>query len=345
MGLPVGGLPGARRAGRPACHLRPLGTLPPGSRGEDRLKTIMTFQSRGVQVTGAMTALEGKGKAVQFKAQDQPWSRWRRFESFLKTRQVCVLDGGNGTDIQVKGGNPADSFASGTAPLTRPDLCQEVHEAYLDSGADIITTFSYSSNRNVMAASGSGQRTTEAFLSAAAIARRAITVHAAKHAAKLCHAASASNATAAQAVQASAMSTARMSTSGASNDVAETTSQAGVVATQHASDLVRKSLVAIQEVAACAAAAAAAAAAASAASEGEEVKMIDPPTEAPAPVPMKGEESCLNACSITTHFRTGWDAAGFGPAIVAGSLSAHPPEMPAGGSACTAAGVPSALAK
>jgi len=259
---------------------------------------------------------------------DQPWSQFRRLEKFFKTGQVCVIDGANGTEIQRRGGKPAETFSSGTAALTRPDLCQEVHEAYLDSGADVIITHSYSSNSNVMASSGNGDRVVECILSAAALARRATLVHAAKHAAKLAHAAAASNAAANQAVQACAMSTARMSTSGPSNDVAESTSQAGVVATQHASDLAAQSVIAMREVACCAAAAAAAAAAASAASEGEEVKMIDPPTEAPAPVPMKG-----------------WDAAGFGPAIVAGSLSAHPPEMPAGGSACTAAGVPSALAK
>jgi len=252
---------------------------------------------------------------------DQPWSQFRRLEKFFKTGQVCVIDGANGTEIQRRGGKPAETFSSGTAALTRPDLCQEVHEAYLDSGADVIITHSYSSNSNVMASSGNGDRVVECILSAAALARRATLVHAAKHAAKLAHAAAASNAAANQAVQACAMSTARMSTSGPSNDVAESTSQAGVVATQHASDLAAQSVIAMREVACCAAAAAAAAAAASAASEGEEVKMIDPPTEAPAPVPTKG-----------------WDAAGFGPTLIAGSLSTHPPEMPAGGAS-------SALAK
>jgi len=71
---------------------------------------------------------------------------------------------------------------------------------------------------------------------------------------------------------------------------------------------------AMQEVEACAAAASAAAAATLAASEGQLIPRAEPPMKAPEPVSTQG-----------------WDAAGFGPALVVGSLSTHPPEMAAGG--------------
>ena len=74
-------------------------------------------------------------------------------------------------ELQRRGGKPAETFSSGTSALARPDLCQEVHEAYLDAGADIILTHSYSSNRNVMTPSGNGERACECILSCAAIAR------------------------------------------------------------------------------------------------------------------------------------------------------------------------------
>jgi S-methylmethionine-dependent homocysteine/selenocysteine methylase len=71
---------------------------------------------------------------------------------------------------------------------------------------------------------------------------------------------------------------------------------------------------AVKEVHACAAAADAAAAAALSASEGEDLLPATPPVTPPSPVAVRG-----------------WDAAGFGPALVVGSLSTHPPEMTAGG--------------
>jgi len=80
----------------------------------------------------------------------------------------------------------------------------------------------------------------------------------------------------------------------------------------------------MEEVHAHAAAAKAAAAAALAASEGRLLPEAPPPIEQPKPVRTKG-----------------WDSAGFGPAMIVGSLSTHPPEFPGGGEASEQAKWPS----
>merc|ERR1740122_530149 len=44
-------------------------------------------------------------------ARDHPWRQWRRLEEFFATGQVCIIDGANGTEIQRRGGRPAETFS------------------------------------------------------------------------------------------------------------------------------------------------------------------------------------------------------------------------------------------
>ncbi len=77
---------------------------------------------------------------------------------FLKKR-ILVLDGATGTMLQAQGLTPADfnrgPFANHPVPLkgdndvlclTRPDAVKRVHTWYLEAGADIISTNTFSSN-------------------------------------------------------------------------------------------------------------------------------------------------------------------------------------------------------
>jgi len=246
-------------------------------------------------------------------ARDHPWRQWSRLESYFATGQVCVIDGANGTEIQRRGGRPAETFSSGTAALARPDLCQEVHQAYLDAGADVIITHTYSANGNVMGPSGNGGRVSECILCAAAIARRACLHHVATYAAQLAHSASASAAAAAHTAAAASTSAARATTSLMSNESASVAALSSVNAVKMAADATALALHAMQEVHACAAAANAAASASLAASEGGKLLEATTPVIPPDPVATQG-----------------WDSSGFGPAMVVGSLSTHPPEMPPG---------------
>ncbi len=80
-------------------------------------------------------------------------------EELLKQR-ILVLDGAMGTMIQRYGLSEkdfrADRFEKHPCPLkgnndllsiTRPDVIREIHEQYLQAGADIIETNTFSSNR------------------------------------------------------------------------------------------------------------------------------------------------------------------------------------------------------
>lgn len=247
-------------------------------------------------------------------ARDHPWRQLERLNKFLATKQVCIIDGANGTEIQRRGGKPAETFFSGTAALMRPDLCQEVHEAYLEAGADIIITHSYSSNGNVMSPSGNGGRVGECILYAASLARRAVLNHVTSYAMKVANEASAHNTLAAQAAASAATAAARATTSMTSNSGASASAQAALSTAELASVSSNTLVHTMKEVQACAAAAEAASAAALAASEGEPIPDLGPPVVPPEPVSVQG-----------------WDTAGFGPALVVGSLSTHPPEMTAGG--------------
>ena len=54
-----------------------------------------------------------------------------------------VLDGGFGTELERRGCDVRGDLWSAEALLGRPDLVEDVHAAYLDAGADCITTGSY----------------------------------------------------------------------------------------------------------------------------------------------------------------------------------------------------------
>ena len=249
------------------------------------------------------------------------WEQWERLQTFLNTGQVCVIDGANGTEIQRRGGG-TETFESGTAALQRPDLCQEVHMSYLENGADILITNSYSANRNVMTPSGNGDRASECIISSAAIARRASAAHIADRARTVSMDAALSNQAASQAVNYAATSAARATTSLGSNEGSEMSLQAAVDACNHASEMTALSLHAAREAHVSAAAANAAAKAAMADSEGKLFDAVKP-LRGPAPERIKG-----------------WDAAGFGQTITVGSLSTHPPEFPKGGADSAAANWP-----
>ena len=106
-------------------------------------------------------------------------------ERLLEDR-ILVLDGAMGTMIQsyplTEADFRGDDFPAHPVPLlgnndllslTRPDVIGEIHRAYLDAGADVIETNTFSSTRLPMSDYGVEDAVGEINLAAARIARRA----------------------------------------------------------------------------------------------------------------------------------------------------------------------------
>ena len=61
-----------------------------------------------------------------------------------------VLDGANGTELERLGARMDQSLWCARALADCPDLVHQVHRRYIDAGADVITTNSYSATREAM---------------------------------------------------------------------------------------------------------------------------------------------------------------------------------------------------
>ena len=109
---------------------------------------------------------------------NQRESRTALLEEQLDTRILC-LDGAMGTAIQNKDLGPADfggealEGCNENLVITRPDVIQSIHEAYLAAGADIVETNTFGSTSLVLAEYGLADKAREITLAAARIARAA----------------------------------------------------------------------------------------------------------------------------------------------------------------------------
>jgi methionine synthase I (cobalamin-dependent)/5,10-methylenetetrahydrofolate reductase len=92
------------------------------------------------------------------------------FLEALKQRPL-LADGAMGTVLYAKGASPEASFEQ--LNLTRPDLVQQVHIDYINAGAEVIETNSFSGNRIRLANYGLGDQVWKINVAAAKTARNA----------------------------------------------------------------------------------------------------------------------------------------------------------------------------
>src|SRR5882672_1873330 len=96
----------------------------------------------------------------------------------LARRRVVVLDGAMGSNLQTR---PLDlqrdwlgqENISEVLNLSRPDVIQEIHEAFLEVGCDGVETNTFGANKIVMAEAGMTDRVFENNVAACQIARSA----------------------------------------------------------------------------------------------------------------------------------------------------------------------------
>ena len=86
---------------------------------------------------------------------------------------VVVLDGAIGSEIERLGGKMDSVAWCGVANLTYPDTVRRVHEAYLEAGADVITTNTFASCRHTLEAAGYGDETVTIIRRAVELAKEA----------------------------------------------------------------------------------------------------------------------------------------------------------------------------
>jgi 5-methyltetrahydrofolate--homocysteine methyltransferase len=93
--------------------------------------------------------------------------------------RILVLDGAMGTMIQAQSlgpddfGGPQYEGCNEFLNLTRPDVIRGIHAAYLEAGAEVISTNTFGCAPYVLAEYGLAERAHEITLAAARLARQA----------------------------------------------------------------------------------------------------------------------------------------------------------------------------
>jgi len=86
---------------------------------------------------------------------------------------VIVLDGATGTEIERLGGEMDSAAWCAVANMHYPEKVQQVHEAYVRAGADVITTNTFATCRHVLAGTGLDNDTIAINQQAVTLARNA----------------------------------------------------------------------------------------------------------------------------------------------------------------------------
>ena len=99
----------------------------------------------------------------------------RTFTDLIRER-VVVLDGAMGSNLQcrtfdVERDWMGNENASEVLNFTRPEVIQEIHEAFLEAGCDAVETNTFGANKIVLAEADMPERTHEVNVLAAQIAR------------------------------------------------------------------------------------------------------------------------------------------------------------------------------
>ena len=95
-------------------------------------------------------------------------------------RRILVFDGAMGTMIQARQlhaedfGGPSLEGCNEHLNLTRPEVVRSIHDAYLDAGADLVSTNTFGCAPYVLAEYGLSDRAYEITLAAARLARAAV---------------------------------------------------------------------------------------------------------------------------------------------------------------------------
>jgi S-methylmethionine-dependent homocysteine/selenocysteine methylase len=91
----------------------------------------------------------------------------------LEAGRILILDGAMGTELQRRGADTALPLWSARALLDNPDLVLQIHRAYIEAGADILTTTTFRATRRTFRRAGLPDRSAELVKRAVGLARQA----------------------------------------------------------------------------------------------------------------------------------------------------------------------------
>jgi S-methylmethionine-dependent homocysteine/selenocysteine methylase len=91
----------------------------------------------------------------------------------IAERDLLVLDGATGTELERRGAAAALPLWSARALIEAPELVAAIHRDYVDAGADVITANTFRTQRRNLERGGAGERAEELTRSAVEIAHRA----------------------------------------------------------------------------------------------------------------------------------------------------------------------------
>jgi S-methylmethionine-dependent homocysteine/selenocysteine methylase len=92
----------------------------------------------------------------------------------LAKKEIIILDGGTGTELQRRGVKTTLPLWSAQALLNAPDVVRELHLDYIKAGADVIKTNTFRTNRRTLAKVGLTDKDAELTKLAVRLAREAV---------------------------------------------------------------------------------------------------------------------------------------------------------------------------
>ena len=70
---------------------------------------------------------------------------YSNIENKFSSNEVVILDGGMGAELEKLGASIDKDLWSGRCSIDSPEIVHEVHQNFVNSGADVITTNTYAS--------------------------------------------------------------------------------------------------------------------------------------------------------------------------------------------------------
>ena len=75
---------------------------------------------------------------------------YKYIQDKLNNRKIVILDGANGSELEKRGAEMDKAGWCGPASITHPKILENIHKDYIEAGAEVITTNTFSSARHVL---------------------------------------------------------------------------------------------------------------------------------------------------------------------------------------------------